>query len=187
MKNKLLLCCALLLGAGAVQAQEITKQEKGYFNLTEFGVFTGKNKITASSGGVEISLTQNSNTFSLRNINGWFVTNQISIGAGVGLDGYHYKGGGYNNTLLVFADARYYLKDAKNTFFVYGDLGSSLAVSDNFESGLMYNAGAGYKFKVAKRTAMNASLGYIRQNINTSDDVVTNNISSLAIKVGLLF
>lgn len=169
----------------AAKSQEITKQEKGYFNLTEIGYFAGKRTIETSNYG---SGSYNTHTFSLRNINGWFVTNQISVGLGVGADGYNANGGsGYNNTFLIFLDGRYYFKNEANTFFVYGDIGRSVAIDDNIEKGTMVNAGAGYKFKIAKRTAMTASVGYVSQGIDKEQGITKNQFNSAAFKIGFLF
>lgn len=188
MKKSSTLIC-LLLFAVIAKAQEITKQEKGYFNLTELGFFTGQQVQKLETLVGEGTLKTNKYVISLRNINGWFLSEQFSIGAGVGLDGYHNPKNSfdYNNTFLLFADARYYFKSAASTFFAYGDLGSSIAIDDDFEKGLMFNLGLGYKLKLARRTGFVASLGYNQQQINGYRSIRINRISTIALKAGLLF
>ncbi|MEJ2883483.1 hypothetical protein [Pedobacter sp. GR22-6] len=188
MKKSSTLIC-LLLFAVIAKAQEITKQEQGYFNLTELGFFTGQQVQKLEPQFGEAVYRTNKYAFSLRNINGWFVSKQFSIGAGVGLDGYHNPKNtfDYNNTFLLFADARYYFKYAASTFFAYGDLGSSIAIDSDFEKGLMFNLGLGYKLKLARRTGFVTSLGYNQQEINGYPSIRTNRISTFALKAGLLF
>ncbi|WP_113639594.1 hypothetical protein [Nubsella zeaxanthinifaciens] len=170
-------------------AQEITKQEKGYFNLTELGYFAVNNdyetQITPSSFSV---IYDGAYAISLRNINGWFVTNKLSVGLGVGLENYTRKSSSaiYDNTFQIFLDARYYLKNKVNTFFAYADVGSSVAISDVIEKGPMFNLGLGYKLKMTKRTALVGSLGFIDQTIKEEAPVYKNRYYGFAFKVGLL-
>ncbi|MET3114621.1 hypothetical protein AAKU52_002356 [Pedobacter sp. CG_S7] len=177
----------LIVGYTTLSAQEITKQERGYFNLTELGYFLGNNSIIQTKAGGSGKNVNGAHALSLRNINGLFVNNNLSLGIGVGLDGYTFNNDRYHfdNTFLLFGDARYYLKNEMNTFFGYGDLGQSVAIDDNIQKGLFYNLGMGYKFKVAPTAAMNGSIGYNHQNINHTSSI-KENYSSLVIRVGLL-
>ena len=188
MKSKLLFGCCLLLILGSINAQEITKQEKGYFNLTEVGYFSGNQLLKLKNGLGASVLPYDAYGLSLRTINGVFVNNHLSLGVGLGIDNYSLVKTNFNfdNTFLLFADVRYYLKNVKNTFFAYTDFGSSLAVNNYFEQGLMFGAGAGYKFMIAKRTALNASLGYNEQYVNLNKNEA-NRYATVAFKVGFLF
>ncbi|MEJ5963299.1 DUF3575 domain-containing protein [Pedobacter immunditicola] len=189
MKSTIILLFSLIIGYSTSSAQEITKQEKGYFNLTEVGYFFSRNIISQTPAGGAFSHKNGAHALSLRNINGFFIGNNLSLGIGVGLDGYTFNGGGsrFDNTFLVFSDVRYYLHNEKNTFFGYGDLGSSVSIDDNIAQGLFYNIGMGYKFMVATRTGMNASFGYNHQKINHDSSNLKESYSSLALKVGLMF
>ncbi|WP_029274279.1 outer membrane beta-barrel protein [Pedobacter borealis] len=190
MKTRLFLLGLTLFTASIVKAQTITKQEKGYFNLTEIG-YTGGNHTyevqvtpTKYDGG-----TSGAYAFSLRNINGMFLTNQISVGVGLGLENYT-DNDSYstnNNLFQLFLDARYYFKNQNKTFFAYGDAGTGLKIDDNFRKGTMFNLGIGYKFKVAPKTGMTGSLGYSDQTIKGDPLITKNRYYGIAVKVGLLF
>ncbi|RYG09466.1 MAG: hypothetical protein EOO07_23825, partial [Chitinophagaceae bacterium] len=143
MKNKRIsiFLASCLISVSAL-AQTITKQEKGYFNLTEFSVFTGNNTFEYQTA--PNSFEEGSNgayALSLTNINGYFITNQISLGVGVGLGNYTNSENNFdwNNVFLLFVDARYYFKNKPNTFFAYGDIGSSIKIADNVAKGPMQN------------------------------------------------
>lgn len=187
MKSTLMLLC-LMIGYTNISAQEITKQEKGYFNLTELGYFFANNRVNQRLVGSNNNISSNgAYALSIRNINGLFIDNNLSLGIGVGLDGYTFNNDKYHfdNTFLLFGDARYYLKNEMNTFFGYGDFGKSVSIDDNIESGLFFNLGLGYKFKVARRAAMNGSIGYNHQNISHNNPT-KERYSSFVIRVGFL-
>ncbi len=103
---------------------------------------------------------------------------------GVGVDGNDTKSFGFFNTFIVYADARYYLKNSKDGWFFYSDLGKAVELDVFFENGLFLNAGGGYKFNIGK-TMLVPSLGYNQQNFQSSNSDYRN--SSLAIKLGFLF
>jgi len=106
MKSILTLLC-LLIGYEGVSAQEITKQEKGYFNLTELGYFFAGNRLEAGPAGHRSFRNNAAHALSLRNINGVFLNNNLSVGVGLGLDGYTFNADRYHfdNTFLLFGDA----------------------------------------------------------------------------------
>lgn len=189
--KKTLLILAFSIFTLKGDAQTITKQEKGYFNLTEFTVFTGNNlyefQVKPNSYS---SVSDGAYAFSLRNINGYFLTNKISVGLGLGLENYTHSDNYFenNNLFLIFLDARYYFKNSANTFFAYGDIGSSVKIADNIDKGPMYNLGIGYKFKIAEKMALTAGLGYADQSIkHTNDNVNRDRYYGFAFKAGVLF
>lgn len=179
---------AMIFTTTVCQAQRITKQEIGYFNIIELGVFPGAHtyKVDDLSGGV-IKYNDPATAVSLRVVNGWFITNQFSLGLGVGQENFAINGGFVGSNLFqVFGDVRYYFKNQKATFFAYGQAGPSLAISNLHDRGTMYNLGMGYKFKIGQRTGMNTSLGFVDQHINT-DYVLLHRYYGAAMKVGLMF
>ncbi|MNR15758.1 hypothetical protein D3C85_1323140 [compost metagenome] len=190
MKNKITLFSVAMLFSISVMAQEVTKQERGYFNLTEIGYFFGNRtfEYQAAKNAFK-STTDGAYSLNLRNINGVFITNKISVGAGLSLENYTLTEGSqsYNNLLLLFVDARYYFKNESNTFFVYGDAGGAAKIADNFSKGTMFNLGIGYKFKVAPKTAMTGSFGYSDQTIKREPDVTRNRFYGFAVRAGILF
>jgi len=171
-------------------AQEITKQERGYFNLTEIGYSFGNNTFEyQASPNVFNSITDGAYSLSLRNINGVFITNKISVGAGVGLENYTHREDrhNYNNLFLLFIDLRYYFKNENQTFFIYGDAGGSMKIADNYNKGAMFNLGVGYKFKIAPKMGMIGSFGYNDQTIKGEPTVTKNRYYGFTAKAGILF
>lgn len=72
---------------------------------------------------------------------GYYVTPQLSLGAGIGLSGYHSPNA---NTLPVFAEARYNVKPVPK-LFSYLNVGTSLSAlgaSGAFANGAIIEAGA---------------------------------------------
>ena len=170
-------------------AQELTKQEKGYFNITELGLNYVNNslQINNASGGYN-SYIFGAYALSIRTVNGVFISDKVSLGIGVGLENYTLNESNSNDNLFqLFGDSRYYFKNRASTFFGYGQLGPSIAITDRFERGVMYNLGIGYKFKVSDRTAMNGSVGFIDQYIKTNSNLRQNRYYGIAFKVGVLF
>lgn len=187
--SKFLAISAMAFFTSICHAQELTKQEKGYFNVTELGLYYGNNslQIDNASGGYN-SYNDGAYALSLRTINGVFITDKVSLGIGVGLENYTLTESNTNSNLFqLFGDARYYFKNEASTFFAYGQLGPSLAISDRFEKGTMYNLGIGYKFKVSDKTAMNGSFGFIDQYIKTNPNLRQNRYYGIALKVGVMF
>ncbi|MDR0687796.1 MAG: hypothetical protein LBF55_03800 [Prevotellaceae bacterium] len=86
---------------------------------------------------------------------GYYVLPQLSVGAGVGLSGYHNP---IINTLPVFAEARYNVKRVPR-LFSYLNAGASFGAGA-FSSGAIVGAGLGYSIKTGRRTALNVSVGY---------------------------
>lgn len=188
--NKILSAVIIIvLTALQLKAQEINKQERGYFNITEIGYFNGKNTLSLSGAINPTVFTNSTYALSIRNINGVFLNPKFSIGLGLGLDGYTFSNNNakFTNTFLVFADTRYYLKDQKRTFFLYGDFGLSVPIDDNIAKGRMINAGVGYKLMLAKRSAITASIGLVEQSITGERNVSSNRFSSMAFRIGVLF
>ena len=189
MKPLLTLLILIIICTGLF-AQKITKQEKGYFNLTELGYHAAGSIVKETIFGGNEDPSNPGWGISVKNINGIFVNNNLSLGIGIGLDSYGFKNGNSDaypgfTTLPIFGDLRYYLKNKANTFFAYGDLGSSVAISDGFSRGLLYNIGIGYKFKVIPHLGMTASACYNFQAINDNYSP-DRQIRSLILKLGIL-
>lgn len=147
-----------------VMAQENTKSKGSYFNITEFGYHMGAQSFKFSQEGDRIDIF--AQALSLRTINGIFLTDKFSVGVGLGLEGFKTPDAEffYKSAFQVFADARYYFKNEKNTPFAYADFGHSIQLNNNFMNGINMGAGVGYKFSLKGKTALQTSLGYSQQN-----------------------
>lgn len=96
-----------------------------------------------------------------------FTKNKWFGGIGTGLDYYNNK-----RSIPVFAEISRNFKDKRKTPFIYADLGynfSSITMNNritsekkdyNQKGGLYYEAGAGYKFRLARKMQWGFSLAY---------------------------
>lgn len=93
----------------------------------------------------------------------------FSVGAGSGIDYYHFK------TIPLFIDLRKNLWNRKQTPFMYLDIGTNLPsdrfVSEsqwqksNFSAGLFYDFGIGYKWTLTGRLGLNLGFGYSQKDV----------------------
>lgn len=104
----------------------------------------------------------------VRAIVGYYLTPQISLGGGVGFNGYRNS---KINTLPVFVDVRYLFT---NQLFAYADIGGSVASGGDFMSGFMMDAGLGYRIALGERSSLNPSIGY---NLFSYSQVLSGNDS----------
>ncbi|MFA6276086.1 MAG: hypothetical protein WC622_05010 [Pedobacter sp.] len=186
MKNKIKLVIAILFFTNTLYAQndnsqEKTKQEKGYFNITELGYYAGNSNIRRANDGTSSSV----DIKSLRTINGLFLTQKFSLGIGIGVDGVKIKDYGFFNTVNAFADVRYYLKDDEDGYFFYMDLGSAIKISSDTQKGLLLNLGVGHKFMLSDNFIIVPSIGYNQQDFKVTSTKYSN--ETLALKIGMLF
>lgn len=136
------------------------KKNKGIFTSVELGMYKGiklsPEYPNALADRIETP-ANNAFTKSLRLIFGYFINPKISLGVGFGADRFENYGA---NTFPLFLDLRGYLKDSKNTPFVFFDLGKTVVFSPAQENGNLFDGGVGYKFFVGKKTCVNAKVGY---------------------------
>lgn len=123
---------------------------------------------------------------SLRFCLGYLFSPQLYVGISVGADRYE---GFSANTFPLCLTSRYYIKNSKNTFFVFGEAGPNIKFSDAQNRGYTSNLGLGYKFNVFKKTSLSALLGYNYERsmfVNVQeDDPWGDYISRKSILIGL--
>lgn len=131
------------------------KKNEMFFSTTEFGIYKGLDLTTDYPNGIS---GDNAYTKSLRLVLGYFINPKISAGIGFGADRYESPGA---NTFPLFLDLRGYLKDAKNTPFVFFDIGKTIVFSSLAqEGGNMFDGGVGYKFFIGEKTCLIGKVGY---------------------------
>lgn len=188
-----------------LQAQEIEDidkvtddpmHNKGFFNLTKISYtkITGLEQEVALVGGGDVTNdleTSGTHAFALQTINGYFLSPYISLGVGVGLEGFISP---TLNTFPVYADLRAYLENDFSSPFIFVNYGTLLKAGDEFKKGNMFAVGAGYKFAVGKekRTALVTDLSFSGRNISRTDDALKDSDDKLAIRgislsVGVIF
>ncbi len=92
----------------------------------------------------------------------------------------------FYNTLPLFADVRFYFSQADDTWFLYGNIGSAIAISNNFKKGRYWGTGVGYKVSVGSNKTLNISLGFNEQYIVNSE-TDKERIPRLGLRVGFQF
>jgi hypothetical protein len=116
---------------------------------------------------------------------GYYITPQLSLGAGLGLDGYHNTN---INTFPVFIDLQYRLKSIPK-LFAYVNGGASVALSDAYTSGFISGIGMGYRVALGKRIILKPSIGYdlflYSQNLGVSSE--TRSRHTLSMRLGFEF
>ena len=186
-------------------SQNNTHKKNNYFNLSEIGFSYGSgNKEYQISPNQFVSSINTATVFSIRNINGFYVNPHIAFGIGLGYEGISIKEGKttiidnkglektvitpfkFYNTLPLFADLRYYFSKLRNSWFLYGDIGSSIAIASNFKKGLYWGTGVGYKLSLKEFNALNVNLGFNEQYITNSDTNIER-IPRLGLRIGLMF
>lgn len=180
MRSALLLLS--LLNVCTVFAQFRTKQEKGYFNITnpvEIQIMSSLDSAVMKNGMARIK-----GGFEVNTINGYFINPSFSVGLGIGLQfsNYNYypnpgSGGSYVKKsgpgivlLPLFADFRYYPKNAISAPMFILDAGYApvlkMANKDDqqyLNGGALFKIGAGYKFYLGDFLSFVPSLNFKAQ------------------------
>ncbi len=145
----------LISGISSLIYAQDEKRNKGFFGAIEAGYLK-----SLSADGDYISYPSEEWKLygkSIRFYFGYFINAHFSAGIGLGADRYEKPGA---NTFPLFIDLRGYLKDSKNTPFLFFDAGNSLKFSEAQEKGFLLDTGLGYKFFVSKRFCLLGSVGY---------------------------
>lgn len=143
-------CCCLIsiiviISFTIALGQRVKRKESKVFNITEIGYGHGFGKINFKD--VNLKIQNESSYFRLRTQFGYFFSEKLSLGIGMGLDGYH----DYTfNTAPLFVDARYYFSPQPQTFFVFTNLGYAIPLASNFEQGIMGGISFGRKISTRK-------------------------------------
>ncbi len=98
---------------------------------------------------------------SLRFNFGYFLNPYFSVGLGFGADRYESPDA---NTFPLYVDFRGYLKNQRNSPYVFFDVGNSIKFSNAQEKGFLLDAGLGYKFFVSNQVCLVGSIAYNYKN-----------------------
>jgi hypothetical protein len=182
MKQKLLILSGIVIGCFL---QPICAQEgknHGLWGNIEYSYGLG----LSDKGDLYDFSQSNTNlyTHSLRGIIGYYINPKFSIGFGGGIAGYHNPD---VNTLPLFIDFRYFLQENSKSVYFYSDLGSSVSLDSDKNSGFLAELGVGYKIPISKKIILTPALGYnlitYKQNYYTPSDKRIRN--SIFFKIGV--
>jgi hypothetical protein len=128
----------------------------------------------------------NMHVVDLRAMAGYNISEQFSLGAGLGLAGYHNNS---FNTMPIFLDVRYNLPVQHRKFFVYTDVAFPLSVNSDVNSLFMDDFGIGYKIPCYKRIKFVPSVGYNFITYKTAWGTITERRyrHSLYVRLGIEF
>ncbi|MCB9293397.1 MAG: hypothetical protein H6559_09780 [Lewinellaceae bacterium] len=146
---------------------------EGFTNITTLGYGFGIGTVGDANN--------NEDYFALHTVNGFHVNRMISLGVGVGIEGY-----GDYELVPLYADIRIYPARTEWAPFFYGDLGYGLGVLEkNTDGGLMAAIGGGLQRSVNPNLAFVASIGYRYQENTVGTEEL--NASYLQLSVGVKF
>jgi len=193
MKNiyTLLALCFLFTTYAQEEKQKDIYKNKGYFNITKVTYYkVNKARLYYSKGIKSQDLKgDNASGNGLQTINGYFIVPKFSVGVGIGLETFNNPN---SNTFPVFLDLRYYFDNNYSSLYIFGNIGGTLKLGDDFRKGGLLNGGIGYKFFVNsnKTTAFVADLGYFHRYldipiVNSSDANLLLNGPSISL--GMIF
>jgi len=190
-KQAFILCILFLLTATLVKAQD----RHGFFNITEIGYGKGIGRINYGEAGFS---SNEGKLGRFRTMFGHYLNPKMSLGVGIGLDGYTGSTGPRYNTMPVFADFRAYLKDTRNSPFAFVDAGHTIKIGDMFENGVFGALGLGYKKGFSRWGSLLLSASINAHQVKDAETLVINPtkdfyyvrndllLYSLSVNVGLL-
>jgi len=149
------------------EKQKDIYKNKGYFNITKITYY----KVNKASLEYPYNFIgqdvrgSGANAKSLQTINGYFLSPKFSVGVGVGLENFSSPN---SNTFPVFLDTRYYFDNKYSSLYIFGDIGVTLKLGDEFKKGFLLNGGVGYKFFVnsTKTTAFVTDIGFYHRYLD---------------------
>lgn len=202
---RLAFCVALCIIGNISYAQIRTKQEKGYFNITNFAELHYLKSLDSSTLKEGRAYTKGFG-FSASTVNGVFLNSNVSVGLGVGLQFSQYKpypsdnssdsalktnyfDKKYNLTLLpIFADFRFYPSNYRNDLVFLLDVGYAPLIKiknpldkADLNGGPLIKLGAGYKIELGDVVSFLPTVNFGAQRFG-DNTVVSGNIG-----LGLMF
>ncbi len=196
MRKILLLAFAILL-LNYVQAQTKTKQEKGFFNITNIAEIQYLRSIDSSVTDNGMAVVKGG--FEAHTINGYFLNPKISLGLGLGIQfaniGRSYSEGSATDVnngadiklMPIFADFRYYPRNRLNSPMFILDVGYAVFLNgtttakNDLNGGPLVKFGAGYKIYLSDGMSFVPALTCRAQRFGE------NTVAGAALSLGFIF
>lgn len=134
-----------------------------------------------------ISYPQNNSVSFIQAVVGYYVSEKLSLGAGIGINGYSNPG---LNTIPLFLDFRFHpLQDKK--MILNGSVGYSLSTNEaNLDAGAVASISIGYNLFKIKKISIVPAIGYNYCQYTVTDTNKINHNSSrnsLFVKLGIVY
>lgn len=119
------------------------RQEKGYYNITDFGLLCGKD-----------GMNYNVYSFSFQIVNGYQINDTWATGIGIGAEGMD-KG-----FIPIFAEGRYHMWDEDFSPFAALQVGYGFPMAKQAEGGLLINPLIGFRNYFNASNGISFGIGY---------------------------
>ncbi|HOZ85597.1 MAG TPA: hypothetical protein PK191_08915 [Niabella sp.] len=205
VNNLIALVLTLLVFTTISEAQIKTKQEKGYFNITNIAEPYYLQSIDSSSVTNGLAYVKSFGV-AFSTINGLFLNPSLSIGLGIGYQGSRYNAFLGANTpdslktssyfdkkhslsvLPIFADFRYYPKNHRNDIVLILDVGYAPVIKIGnvidkafLDGGPFIKLGAGYKIEMSESVSFLPTINFNAQRFGDNTAIGGN------VGIGLMF
>lgn len=162
MKRSLAIVSLILITTSILSGQEIETPNKPYVNLDTTPGYITINELTAGIGLGITSVPYSKSFFGFTTIHGYQINKSFLVGGGTGLS--FYNGGTF---IPLFLDVRYRLSVGTFTPYLFGDGGILINTKGGVK--LFINPGAGVRYTINERLALNFGTGLWVQNEDTRD------------------
>jgi hypothetical protein len=159
----IILCSVGKLAHGAVN-QDTTKNT-GWYGLLQLGYIHHSSVNYYDIGELYEYESSGSHERSLNILVGYFVMpKRLALGVGFGLDGFHKP---YYNTAPLYADARYFFSEKRNSFYARASYGGRVRLITPLDpTGAYVRLGGGYKVFISRKMAVNLDVSYAPTRLN---------------------
>jgi hypothetical protein len=187
----LLLLVFVPISNGLCQAFE-KAGHKPFVGIVQVGYLSGTGSFNIDD---DIIALNRGNAFRLRFVGAISFTEQLIVGIGAGLDGYHNP---QFNTLPVVLDCRYFLTEQPRSLFISMNAGMAVKLSESFNSGFTGAINLGYRIPSGRRSRIFFEFGINAQQFSQANIVIVTSVGpefrndtfllkSFALNAGFLF
>lgn len=184
--NKIILALSLMLIVPFISNAQDHERKCGFTLGLEYRYLAFTSGEVYDPGWYSGPLYSDAKGMSLRFYLGYYITKNMVLNAGFGLDGYQNPG---SNTAPLVLQAKYHFNNGLKGFYAFAEGGPLLNLSPagTLDKGETYGAGIGKNFKLFRILKLSTSIGYCYQN--SSNDTFGGEFTrnSMLLGLGLFF
>ncbi len=154
------------------EAFSIQKKESGLCFIVQLGYNLGVGNIRIQDDFVA---KNNGYLVRLRTSLGYFVSPQLLLSVGTGLEGYHDPS---YNLLPIAVNGRYFVRPNGKSIFLSGDAGYSVKLGDQFKAGAYSGLAIGYRITQRNKMSILVSGGMDFHQIRNAQSLIFNQQNS---------